>query len=540
MPSHTRKESDDPGGIRFEIRELLRPDAFPHPVARLELRETHLSWIVLTGRDAYKIKKALKLDFIDASSLERRRHYCEEELRLNRRLAPELYLDVVPITRTAGGLRIAGAGEAAEYAVHMRQFDPGDELSSLLEQEAVSLREIVGLGETLARFHLSASVAPWTGSHERTRWTCNTVLDNIDQLRSYTKRAGSPPELERLAAWTHERIADLQHASREREQSGFFRECHGDLHAGNVVRWLNRLMPFDCIEFDPNLRWIDVVDDTAFLVMDLTGHRRADLACALLSRYLEITGDYDGLRLLPFYAVHRALVRAKVDALTAGQVPERAAALRDRMHGRVRTALHWSARRHPVLILMHGLSGSGKSWLSERLVARVPALRIRSDVERKRLCGQAGHKPEGFRAGIYAPEVSRRTYGRLADCAESCLSAGFNTIIDAAFLDAADRALLCRVATRLGVPHVIVSCEADRRTLAARITKRRQEGSDPSDADLAVLDAQLEACQPLTASERSHAIFADTTLPDSAERVSASIRALCGDAEGERGETAAF
>jgi predicted kinase len=307
----------------------------------------------------------------------------------------------------------------------------------------------------------------------------------------------------------------------EREQSGYVRECHGDLHCANIVRSGHGLVPFDCIDFDPDLRWIDVMSDIGFLVMDLTSRERSDLACALLTRYLETTGDYAGVRLLPFYVIYRALVRANVDAITAGQLPDRAAELQDRLRRRVLTAIQWMDRPCPTLILMHGVSGSGKSWLSERLVAALPALRVRSDLERKRLAGANTHP--GGSAGLYSPAVNHRTYAHLCECAESCLQAGFHTIVDAAFLDAADRELLRGLATRLGVRSIIVSCQVDPATLSARVQHRHRQGSDPSDADQTVLEAQLRKLQPLTAEEQLDAIVVDTRNKDAVLKVAAAV-----------------
>jgi predicted kinase len=292
-------------------------------------------------------------------------------------------------------------------------------------------------------------------------------------------------------------------------------------------------VPFDCIEFDPDLRWIDVISDIAFLVMDLASHGRADLAFALLSRYLEVTGDYDGVRVLPFYAVYRALVRAKVDALMVETVPARAAEFRYRLQQRLAAAHKWTAPGQPMLILMHGASGSGKSWLSSRLVPSLRAVRVRSDLERKRLAGIESSVPATARVreGIYTPAFSHRTYGRLADCAESCVRAGLSVIVDAAFLDTNDRRLFRTLAERLRVPYAIVSCEADPITLAQRVNERAKERKDASDATLSVLDTQLREIQPFEAEEQPCVIHVDTEEEDVVQRVTGAIRARVSPAE---------
>lgn len=511
----------------LDIRELLRPEAFTHSVDEIELRETHISWVVRTGPFAYKIKKPVKLDFIDAATLQRRLFLCEEELRLNRRLAPQLYIDIVPIVRTEGGLFVSGRGQVVDYAVRMHQFAASDELPALLEREAVDIAQLAALGETLAQFHMEAAVAPPKRAPERTQRMYDSVLGNLAQLLAHLDSPQPAVQLGRLIDWTHDRADALEPFFQMREQSGFVRECHGDLHAANIVRLDARLVPFDCIEFDPNLRWIDVISDIAFLVMDLASHSRADLAFALLSRYLEVTGDYDGARVLPFYAVYRALVRAKVDALMVEKVPARAAEFRDRLQQRIRAAQSWSAPLRPALILMHGPSGSGKSWLSAQLVPALPAVRVRSDLERKRLAGMAAtdSAPARVREGIYTREFGHRTYSRLADCAESCLRAGLSVIVDAAFLDTTDRQQFRALATHLRVPYAIVSCEADPITLAQRVEERAKERKDASDATLSVLDAQLREIEPFELAEQPCVIHVDTDEPHAVQRVTEELRA---------------
>lgn len=510
----------------LQIRRLLGAESFPHSVAGLRLIETHISWIILTGPFAYKIKKPVKLDFIDASTLERRLHYCQEEIRLNQRLASELYLGIVPITVQEGGLRVGGTGKPIEYAVQMRQFDARDELPARLSHDEVTLAEIRELGDALARFHAEASVAAQHCEESLAQRMCVAVLGNFAQLVRQVTNDQDARAVCHLMDWTEVKAQKLAELFRCRVHDGFIRECHGDLHAGNIVRFHDRLVPFDCIEFDPQLRWVDVINDIAFLVMDLCAYTRSDLAFALLSRYLEGTGDYAGVSLLHFYAVHRALVRAKVDAIIAQQNPERASQCQERMHRRIQAAMQWStATRAPALVLMHGLSGSGKSWLSERLIPALPALRVRSDLERKRTARSQQHVPPPRTAveNMYSVAWSRRTYDRLAQCAESCLRAGVNCIVDATFLDWAERSLFQNLAERLRARYLIVSCEADPGTLARRIVERSRAHMDASDADLIVLNSQMRRTAPFALQERAHVLTIETTHPQAVERVQAVL-----------------
>jgi hypothetical protein len=510
----------------FTPADILTPSAFPHPVTRLEVCETNISWVILTGPFAYKIKKSVQLDFIDSSTLARRRHLCEEELRLNRRLAADLYMDVVAITREAGGVRIGGQGPIIEYAVRMRQFEASQELSVLLERDAVSGQEFVDLARRLARFHETAAKAPFNKDSPHTEHLHDAVLGNLATLLCHLDAETALPELGFLVDWTHDYLHDSLAQLRLREQSGAIRECHGDLHARNIVRWGGQLIPFDCLEFDPNLRWIDVMNDVAFLVMDLTAHGRKDLAFSFLNAYLENTGDYDGVRHLSFYAVYRALVRAMVDSLGAEKDLRNRLEFQNRLRMRVKAAAAYVNRSAPTLIIMHGVSGSGKSWLSEQLVPLLGAVRMRSDVERKRLGGipASGAHEVGYEQDLYTPEFSHRTYARLFDCAESCLKGGVDVIVDAAFLNGADRRLFQDLAVRAGFRFIILACKADPATLTERIEKRGKVHADPSDADLEVLDQQLRYKQPLSADEQSAVIGADTTDPEASQKAVAAIQ----------------
>lgn len=491
------------------IAGLLQAGVFPHPVTHLELRETHISWVILTGEFAYKIKKPVRFDFLDATSLEARCRFCEEELRLNRRTAPELYLAVVPITRDAAGtLQVEGRGTVIEYAVRMRQFATADELTALLNSGSVTLSEMTGLAAMVADFHAQAAVAT-SAAHEYTGNLYDAILGNLADVTRLVDPHDIRPDVRRLVDWTLAAARSLEEALLRRESAGCIRDCHGDLHAGNIVRWRGRLVPFDCIEFDPVLRRIDVMNDLAFLVMDLASRHREDLAFALLSRYLEIAGDYDGLPLLPFYAVYRALVRAKVDALAAAALPDRADALARRCENRLAAAQYWTRRGTSTLILMHGVSGSGKSWLSERLIPAIPAIRIRSDLERKRLAGTLGeHHPAAYRTGLYSSSLTDRTYARLKDCAAAALTAGCNAIIDATFLKTANRKGFQDLAQRMGTRFAIVSCTADPAVLEQRIVTR--SSTDPSDATPALVREQLRAMDAFDAAEAAHVIRVET------------------------------
>lgn len=491
----------------LSIAERLGPASFPHPVARLQLRETAISWLVLTGDFAYKIKKPMHLEYLDASSLERRHFLCQEELRLNRRFAPEIYLEVVSIAEVQGRPIIGAGGSAVEYAVRMRQFAQSEELAQRLANSEVTAEEMAALGTRLGEWHEMAPAAadqPY-GSFEL---VSSQVLNNF--AASQADGAADEPRLAALEAWSRAQLTGLQTLIEARRRDGRVRECHGDLHAGNVVHWRGSWLPFDCLEFEPRLRWIDVASDVAFLFMDLLSHERSDLAFAFLTAWLERTGDYGALPLLRFYAVYRALVRAKVDALRGEQ---------RRRRERIATAEMLMQSASAALILMHGVSASGKSWLSTRLVRALGAIRVRSDVERRRLYG----------SGAHAAAEDEATYDRLYDCAQQAVAAGLRIIVDATFLQAVRRRPYLRLSETWGCPLLLINCHAPRAVLEARIAQRSREARDPSEADLAVLGRQLAAAEPLLAqghaAEAVRVIDVDTSLPGALATVIAQIRA---------------
>jgi predicted kinase len=320
--------------------------------------------------------------------------------------------------------------------------------------------------------------------------------------------------VDELAAWTGERLAALEPTLAARREGGFVRECHGDLHLGNLVRLGDEVVPFDCIEFSAELRRIDVISDIAFLMMDLQYRDRTRLAYRLINAYLEARGDYGGVAVLRFYLVHRALVRALVALLRRRQLPSQAtaaAAAAGDAEAHLHLAQQLASPPAPVLFLMHGLSGSGKTRVSGDLMERWPAIRVRSDVERKRLFGLAADQPtrSGIGDGAYSQDASEATYQRLVDAAATGLAAGFSMIVDAASLQRRQRERFRAIAAAQGVRFVIVSCAAPEAELRRRLHERGARGGDASEADGAVLDEQLRRAEALDATERADAVSVD-------------------------------
>jgi aminoglycoside phosphotransferase family enzyme/predicted kinase len=487
------------------IKSLRNTSAFPHAVKNLKILETHISWVILTGEFAYKIKKPVDLGFVDFTSLERRKYFCEEELRLNQRMTPDLYLDVVPIAETAAGPRI-GQEPAVEYAVRMRQFPHEARLDHQLELGRLYMEDMRALAEMVAGFHESLPPKRVINSAEEVTRIRRFALDNFTQIKTAFDGSTAPPDLSQIEAWTQQQLETLTPLMENRALDGFIREGHGDLHLANIARPENRLILFDCLEFNPELRWIDPINDIAFLVMDLITNGREDLAFTFLNAYLEQTGDYGGIAVLRFYLVYRCLVRAKVAAIQPGDSSD-CGASRSADNSRRYLQIAKILVNHstpPRLFITHGFSGVGKTWLGDRLIGKIPAIRIRSDVERKRLFNLApGERSDsGVESGLYTASATDRTYQHLAGLCDIGLRARFNMIADATFLQRRHRVLFLDLADRLQVMPVILDCSAAVETLRNRIRTRATDPQHVSEADLGVLEHQLAHHDPLTADEK--------------------------------------
>ncbi len=494
---------------------LLKPECYAHPTRNIRVIETHISWVLLTGDYAYKIKKPVDLGFLDFSTLEKRRHYCEQELRLNRRLAPDLYLEVVTVRGTPAAPRIDGEGPLLDYAVKMREFPQEALASRLLGRNRFDAGEIDALAALIAGFHASAARAKAVETLGAPETICVAALQNFAQIMPRLRLARDKEAVQLLREWTEREFRARHEELAARKRGGHVRECHGDLHLGNIVVRDGQPIPFDCIEFNDELRWIDVASEVAFVVMDLHDRGRPDLGWRFLNRYLEASGDYDALGVLRFYLVYRALVRAKVHLIRSqqpGLMAHDKSRLQTAFHGYLRLASRLSAATGVALLITHGVSGAGKTTATQSLIELIGAVRVRSDVERKRLHGLTPLEPSGSGpdAGIYTPAATLATYERLLAVAERAIKAGYAALVDAAFLQRAEREQFSRLARRFGVPFIVLDFDAPEKVLRERVTRRAETGSDASEADLAVLERQMRFREPLSPQERSAAVTIDT------------------------------
>ena len=488
------------------VAALRDPRAFPHPCSHVRLIETHISWVFLTGEYAYKLKKTLDLGFFDFGTLEKRRHYCEEECRCNSAFAPELYLGVVAV-RLAHDDRyhIGGAGRVVEYAVKMRQFDDRKQLDRVLERNALTPAMLKRFARSLAAIYAALPPVPrYTGSAGADRILA-PMLENFLVLEGVAQARPYAPGLTRVRDWTAAMHERLRARFEERAVAGCIRERHGDLHLSNLVDTDEGIRAFDCVEFNPELRMIDAISDIAFLFMDCSVRGRQDLAYSFLDSYLEATADYPGACLLRFYAVYRSMVRAKVAALRLGQAFDQPTQRRLERH------ITWAGRTisavAPTVVLMCGPSGSGKSWLAERLASLLPGIRIRSDIVRRE---RAPGSPPG--KGTYTTAATEAVYTRLLALMRELADVGEAVIVDATFLSAAKRAEFQGSAAAGGYECVVVQCEAPVHCLERRIAQRLASKADPSEATSEVLHRQLEFFEPPRLDERTIRVETDREI----------------------------
>jgi len=499
------------------VAALANPARFGPACTSVTVLETHISYVLLTGKHAYKLKKAVDLGFLDFTTLASRRFFCEQELRLNRRLAPELYLDVVAITGTIDEPVIDGKGPVLEYAVKMREF-PQDALASrVLDRNELGVADIDMLAAKVAAFHATSQKAAADSTFGAPETILRAALANCKSLLA---GAASPAErrtIEALHTWTEREHAARNAAFRGRREGGFVRECHGDLHLGNIAVIDGEVTIFDCIEFNEQMRWIDVMSEVAFTAMDLQDRGHAELAHRFVNAYLEITGDYAGLSVLRFYLVYRALVRAKIALLRAIQLPpgEARAPLYAERDGYLRLAEAYARSPEPAILITHGITGCGKTTLSQALLEQIGAIRIRTDVERKRLHGLAptARSDAATARMLYGADATRRTYDHVLHLAASVAAAGFVAIVDGTFLRRWQRDRFRRLAAELGIPFVTVAFSASEGVLRRRVAERARRGTDASDADVAVLEHQLGVRQSFGADEVGDIVTYDAAAP---------------------------
>ena len=484
------------------IAALQNPALYPHPVEGFQVIETHISWVILTGPFAYKVKKPVNFGFLDFTGLDQREHFCAEELRLNQRLTEDLYLEVLPVTGSVDAPQLGGDGPAIDYVLKMRQFPQSGLLSTLQANGELTTQHIDEMAEQIAHFHLNAPKVPAEHDAGTPDSVMAPVRQNFEQILPFLSDKNDLLQLDALQAWAESSFERLKPLLAQRKLDGFTRECHGDIHLGNATLIDGQVVIFDCIEFNEPFRFTDVYADTGFLAMDLEDRGLKSLARRFISQYLELTGDYQGLEVLNFYKAYRALVRAKIALFSMpgdASPVQRATSLRQ-YRNYANLAESYSTIPSRFLAITHGVSAVGKSHVAMRLVEALGAVRLRSDVERKRLFGEQ-HVENTPQAGIYAADASAATYARLNEIADIVLRAGYPVVLDATFLKREQRDAAAKVAEATGAPFLILDCNAPQAVISAWLAQRQADKNDPSDATLAVIEEQQANRDPLTAEE---------------------------------------
>ena len=524
------------------VRALQDPAFYPHRPERVEHVQTHISHVFLAGPYVYKLKKAVRFSFLDFSTPELRHHFCDEEVRLNRRLSPQVYLGVVPITHEARGpLRLGASGETIDHLVWMRRLPADRILVNLVRCGGARTDMMDALASRLAAFHRSAPEGPEISLHADPARLVSRWESVVSGTAPFAGVLLAPEDHEILTDFGPAFIDAHETLLRARQRAGRIREGHGDLHAEHVcfvdapVEAEGALPPlepgmyvFDCIEFSQPLRCNDVAYEIAFLAMDLDSLERPDLARSLVAAYVVAADDPDVPLLLPLYACHLASVRGMVEGLKSAEAEveptdREVAAVRARRHFTLAVRYAWTAGG-PAVIACAGLSGTGKTTLAAELARTTGFVLLSTDTLRKRRAGLAPETPAraAYGAGLYTDEARAATYVALVAEVQAALEAGRGVIVDATFIRRADRDRLAEAARRQRRPYVFLSCQADEAVVRTRLAAR-EEGHSVSDARWDVYVAQREQCEPFGTDERHLVVDTGGTLASSR---AAALRAL--------------
>jgi len=496
-------------------KALLSPTAYPEPPGNIELVQTQMSFLFLTNEYVYKVKKEVNLGYLDYTTLENRRLFCHKEVKLNRRLSPEVYLGVVPVSHDDGQIVVEGKGKAIEYAVKMRRLPQESMMDVLLQQNGVSPEMVARVAEKLMDFHSRAQTNPTVSKFGSLQVIRENTRENFSQTEKYVGKTISPEKYACAKRYTSEFIRDKAELFRLRVDEGRIRDCHGDLHAAHIC-FTNGISIYDCIEFNDRFRYGDVASEVAFLAMDLDHFGRADLSRHFVSAYVEASRDQRLLEVLKFYKSYRAYVRGKVNSFKLDD----AGIGMDEKEQTAKEAkdyfdLSWFyTRAKPLVVITCGLVGTGKSTLARALARKLGLVLIVSDVTRKQLAGipLTEHRFEEFGTGIYSPEFTRKTYDEMFARAKDILGTGDSVILDASFGKAERRLKAKELAETIGADFLIIECTLNEETLRRRLASR-QERRSISDARQALVEPQKDVFEPVAEVPDHQHVMVDTSLP---------------------------
>ena len=490
------------------IKSLLKADAYPEAVSSVEMIQTHVSWIFLASDTAYKIKKPVDFGFLNFSTIDRRRFYCHEEVRLNSRLCPDIYQGVVEVRETPGGAAFFGDGPVIDYAVKMGRLPAERMLDRLVERGEVTTDDMRAVAGVIAAFHHSAATSPAISEYGQRERIMANWQENFAQSANNSHTPLSSHELEVIRDWVTSIIESRAEIFEGRIAGGFIRECDGDIHLENICLTGGRIYIFDCIEFNERFRYCDTAADVAFLLMDLDYHRRHDLAYAVLDEYLTASGDAGLCDVIDFYKLYRAFVRGKVESLRQSdtdieQQERERAGVRAAAYFRLARGYIERQRLKTTIFITCGLTGSGKSTLAAQLSFELGIATYNSDRVRKQM---ASLPPDTllripFETGLYSAAASEATYAELLRLAEIELVAGRSVIIDACFIGREQRRPFSQLAGRLGVPCVVLQCSCPDPEQLRRLSERETAGRSVSDGRLEILELQRNNFEPPDGSE---------------------------------------
>jgi hypothetical protein len=488
QPNHRDTHERSQEGL---ITAMLKPEFYPNAPAQVIHKETHISHVFLAGDRVYKIKKPVRFSFLNYSTLSRRHHFLQEELRLNRRLAPSVYLAVMPITFASRRWQLGGKNTPREYTLVMRRLPEQQMLPTLLASGQVTGEMMQRLAEVVGGFHSQAEAIGATEVSRQLPQTEKQWNDNLSELRPFAGRLITAESLKTLEDFGARFIDRHRELFLRRAAQGWIRDVHGDLHCEHICFASEGIQIYDCIEFDPKLRRCDLASEIAFLLMDLQVRGGAALREPFMKRYLELTKDSELPLLLPFYECYRALVRGKVEALRAETAAQRAP-----RYFRYALTKTWQPLK-PFLIMVGGLTGSGKSTLSRELAERLGMPLINSDAVRKQLAGATERNIVPYQAGIYSEAMTRKTYARMMAMAQEQVLSGAGAILDATFSRRENRQDVLRLAETLKAPLVAVRCFASDKTTRERLERRAREGKDLSDGRWEIYERQKQTYEPM-------------------------------------------
>jgi len=495
------------------LETLLRPEIYPERPQKVELEQTQMSFVFLTGDYAYKVKKPVNLGYLDYTTLEKRHFFCQQELNLNRRLSPDVYLKVVPIVNNGGKIDIGGSGEIIEYAVKMRQLPHEHLMESLLPQGLVTDEMVRSVAEKLANFHEQAETNKEIGSFGKLDMIMINIEENFSQTEKYLDNTITRRQYNRIQTYNADFTRDHESMLQKRVDNGRIRDCHGDLHAAHVC-FDNGIIIFDCIEFNDRFRYCDVASEVAFLAMDLDRYRRADLSRVFVTAYVEFSGDKDLLQLLNFYKCYRAYVRGKVESfkLDDPYITEKKRALTTAQN--YFNLAYRYTRERPLVLITSGLVGTGKSTIAQALSQSLGLTVISSDIVRKKLAGISPdeHRFDQFESGIYSKDFSRKTYEEMFAQAKALLSRGQSVILDASFKKKQDRLLAGSLAAELKADFLVIECTLDEDIVKSRLEQRLKKGS-VSDGRWEIFESQKRDFDKIMEFSLQNHIIVDTSRP---------------------------